>query len=285
MQLRSADHWCHPATPLIYATFSASPEEGGSPDSRYGRANRELVRHAAIHRGMHILDVGAGLGGTARACLEDLGPRGQVSCVEPSPAMRKLGRELLHNRQVQWRSELPEAHPVFDRITCGSALWQLHPLIGALGELSARLRPGGALAFTIPSAVLGEEDPHGGDDDPWFASLVEELVRAGQSGVPDRHSPFRDALPGPAGLEELLCEVGLKPDRWRFRYRLSRSEYASWLKLPPVNHGLLGGVSPEAAVSEVDRALASVESRDGRTGADEPWRWEGWLGWTAWKPK
>lgn len=283
MPLDPGDPWCHPVTPPAYEAFSARRDPDGVRGGRYGRANLELVRHAALEPGMQVLDVGAGLGGTARAVLEELGPRGRVVCVEPSLPMRRRGRQGLVDPRVRWCAGLPEGETGFDRVTCGAALWQLRPLAGVVRGLAARLRPGGALVFTIPSLVLGEGDGEGGGGDPWFGEFLGELGERGGAVRSGTATPKMPDLPDPDGLESVLRAAGLEPDGWEFRYRLTRSEYAAWLELPPVNHGLLSEVPPEERASLVERALAAVESRDRAAGVDEPWRWERWRGWTAWK--
>lgn len=273
MRLPSSDPWNDPATPVAYEAFAVDGR-------RYARANAELVRQAALATGMRVLDVGAGLGGTAAACLDTLGPGGHIWCVEPSDAMRARGRARLGDRRVRWAAGMPPDAMKFDRVVCGAAIWQLEPLESNLRRLAARLVNGGALVFTIPSAYLGEPDAEGSEGDPRFTALIGRLASAGDRGAERSANALqREASSWPCRstreLEAALRDAGLDPSGWRFRHRLTLGEFAAWLKLPPVNHGLLAAIPPAERGALVDDAVAEI--------AGETWRWEGWRGWTAWK--
>jgi hypothetical protein len=85
--------------------------------------------------------------------------------------MRAEGMRRITDRRVQWSARLPETGEGFDRILCGSALWQLEPIPETLRTLAGLLVPRGVLSFNIPALYLREPDDPGGGSDPYLLSL------------------------------------------------------------------------------------------------------------------
>lgn len=255
------DPWNQPATVRYYEAFCRR-------HCRYRLANARLAARAALAAGQRVLDLGAGLGGTAGAALPYLGPGGRVLCVEPARAMRARGAARLADARVHWRGEWPAPPERFDRILCGAALWQFPDLARAFRRLAALLPPGGALCFDLPAAYLGEPDPPGGGLDPWLAALPA-LLAGEVRPAPRPWTPLPDA----AGLERLLRAAGLRPAAWRFRLRFTQRAYRDWLKIPPVG-AWLGG-DPRQRAGRLDAAFREVDP--------DSWRWEVWRGWSAWR--
>ena len=239
--------------------------------SRYSAANQALVERAALRPGLRILDLGAGIGGTAEAALPRIGEAGRIVCVEPSPAMRALGRRRLHDRRVEWRSAWPNARASFDRVLCGAGIWQMLPLGHIFARIAGLLAPGGALVFDVPGLYLGQPDAPGGGGDPLLLELPAILARNAPPPAPAEHCP----LPDVAGIEHLLVEAGFRPDRWGFALRFSQAAYRDWLKIPLMTNRLLPGLGADERAARIDAAFALVDPRS--------WRWEAWLGWTAWR--
>ena len=254
--------WDDPQTAAYYEAFCRT-------HSRYSRANAALIAHARIEPGQRVLDLAAGTGRTAEAVLERVGERGRIIAVEPSDAMRAEGIRRVANPRVEWRDSLPAAD-TFDRIVCGAAIWQFHPLADTLGVLSALLRPGGALCFNNPSLYLLEPDDPGGGADPLLLSLPALLWRRLQPAAP----AFVPALDRPS-LTAWLRASGLRSHPWRFRIRLSQDAYAAWLKIPILTDGMMPGVPTAERARRIDAALEAVDRSS--------WKWERWSGWTAWK--
>jgi SAM-dependent methyltransferase len=210
-----------------------------------------------------VLDVGAGLGGTAR-CALDAGA-GEIVSVEPAAAMRQRG---LRDPRVEWRAELPEGRE-FDRVLCGASIWLLGPLGTAIPRLAGLVAPGGALAFTIPALYLGEPDEQGGGADPL---LFELPARLADGRVPD--APAGELIPDP---EPLLRDAGLEPRAWSFVVRLTQAALRDWLKLPPLTDALLGDLDADERATAVDEAYSKVDP--------DSWRPERWRGWTGYSRK
>jgi SAM-dependent methyltransferase len=242
---------------------------------RYRIANDALVAHAALAAGHRVLDVAAGTGRTAEAVLPHIGELGTVLCVEPARAMRDVGTRRLRDARVAWTSELPdETTALFDRVVCGAGMWQLLPFDATLRRLARLLAPGGALIFNIPAQYLLEPDPPGGGRDPLLLELPTLVERS--VTTPNVAPADADALPRSRDeVERLLTAAGLRAERWSFELRFTQSAYRDWLKIPPVSEGMFAGLPVAERERRVDDAYRRADRRS--------WRWERWIGWTAWR--
>ena len=255
--------WDDPRTADFYEAFCRSHD-------RYRAANEALVANAALEADHRVLDLAAGIGGTAAAVLPRLGKGGRVVCVEPAAAMRERGESRIHDPRVEWTAGPPEG--MFDRVLVGAAIWQMTPLDRTLGALAALLRVGGALVFDIPAAYLGVPDGPGGGDDPHLTTLPGLLVEG-------RSLPAAEPLdlPDVDGVEAMLVDAGLEPKRWEFRRRMTQAEYRDWLKIPPISDRMLDGVDPDDRAARIDAAFERMDASS--------WRWERWVGFTAWRSR
>lgn len=248
--------WNHPVTAERYRIFTERHD-------RYRFAAEALVNAAGIAPGHKVLDVAAGIGCTSLACLEKLGTRDMVTAVEMADAMRRAGEARTRGLPIDWQAVLP-AGQVFDRVTCGAALWAMGPAETVIEELAAFVAPGGLLAVSLPAAYLGEADAPGGGTDPWLTAIAEALSRL-NLGKPPPEAP-------PPLTEDRLGKIfqdqGLSMSRTSVVHHLTQEAYCDWMTLPPVNDILLGKLDPEerpAVVAEVARDLDPAS-----------WRWESW---------
>jgi SAM-dependent methyltransferase len=256
--------WDDPRTAHRYEAFCRR-------HGRYREANEALAAHAALAPGQRVLDLAAGTGRTAEAAMPWLGATGQVVCVEPAAAMRLAGQARLRDPRLAWTARCPDEPASFERVLCGAAVWQLQPLAATFRDLAALLRPGGALAFNVPSLYLGEPDEPGGGRDPLLLELPARLAESRVSTA-----PAGEPLPNAAGMEALLAAAGLRPERWTFRVRLTQEAYRDWLRIPVLTDWLLAGLDPDERECRLEEAFAYTDAAS--------WRWERWTGWTAWKP-
>jgi SAM-dependent methyltransferase len=257
--------WDHPDTARYYEAFNRR-------HSRYRTANRVLIHYSSLAPGQHVLDFGAGTGGTAACALEWIGAEGRIDCVEPAAAMRAIGEGKFDDR-VCWFAHLPRSSETYDRILCGAAIWQLPVLAAGLRELIERLAPGGALCFNIPAAYLGLADAPGAGRDPWLIELPAALARIAPAGCP---CPLKTTpLPAPGELTRLLESCGLLVTTWSAAGRFTQSAFRDWLKIPVVGESLLGSLDAGRRATLIDEAYLQVDGKS--------WRRERWLGWTAWK--
>jgi SAM-dependent methyltransferase len=260
--------WDHPWTARLYERFN----EG---HGRYREANTALTQHAALKPGQRVLDFAAGSGRTAEAALPYLGSQGRILCVEPASAMRAMGRNRLADPRIRWTSALP-AGPPFDRILCGAALWQLDSWAKRFGEFVDLLSPGGAFCFNIPALYLGQADEPGGGEDPWLMALQAALAAPyHEEASMTNESESPPEIPRIDKIESELKAAGLRPEPWSFRIRLTQAAYRDWLKIPVLTNRLLPGLEPQERIRQIDEAYDQVPK--------DSWRWERWLGWTAWK--
>jgi SAM-dependent methyltransferase len=239
---------------------------------RYRRANEVLLDHARLAPGQRVLDVGAGTGRTAESALPRLGGEGTILCVEPARAMRERGMKRIRDARLSWSDACPSVAGSFDRIVCGAAFWQLLPLPTTIRRLTRLLAPAGALVFNVPGLYLGIPDEPGGGRDPLLLELPGLLV--GPASTP--LMPSGEPLPDPAALEAMLTDAGLYPEPWSFQHRLMQEAHRDWLKIPVLTDHWLAGASPRSRADRIDAAFLQVDASS--------WRWERWLGWTAWAP-
>jgi hypothetical protein len=183
--------------------------------------------------------------------------------------MRELGEARLRDGRVAWTDELPR-HGAYDRVLCGAGIWQLGPLGPTIVRLASLVAPGGALCFSVPALYLGEPDDPGGGRDPLLLELPA-LVANGRTPQADPAEP----LPAPDGVEALLAGAGLRPVRYALRRRVTQGELRDWLKIPVLTDALLPGADPDERGRTIDAAYRRADPAS--------WRWERWLGWTAWK--
>lgn len=257
--------WDHPDTARYYSAFERRHR-------RYRSANRALVQQASLRPGQRVLDFAAGSGGTTAEILPLIGKDGRVDCVEPAAAMRATG-EPRFDARVRWLAGLPDRQETYDRILCGAAIWQMPDLGQCLEDFAARLAPGGALSFNIPAGYLGLADRPGGGRDPWLVELPSTLAaRLPAAGTAPEGSWTPITAPQ---VTTLLRELGLVSHSWSHTGKLSQAAYRDWLKLPVVSNSLLGRLNADERAAALEAAFEAVDQTS--------WRWERWMGWTAWK--
>jgi hypothetical protein len=142
--------------------------------------------------------------------------------------------------------------------------------------LADLLAPAGALCFNIPALYLLEPDEPGGGSDPSLLCLPALLWTI---GADDRD--FATSEPSTRlelsrrSIGRWLRNAGLSGRSWSFRLRFTQDDYAAWLKIPLMTTRLLAQCAPEERSRRIDAALRQVDRSS--------WKWERWLGWTAWK--
>jgi SAM-dependent methyltransferase len=254
------DLWNHPVTAERYRLFTGRHE-------RYRTAARALVEAAGIAPGDSVLDVAAGIGCTAIACIEKLGPEDRVTAVERAGSMRAAGTSRTGGLPVDWLEALP-AGRMFDRVICGAAIWALGPVEEVIACLATHVAQGGVLAVSLPAAYLGEADDPGGGIDPWLTGLPDALARldlgsAAPAAPGGTSEQLNDAL-----MRRSFASCGLTVTRKSFRQMLTQATYCDWMSLPPVNDRLLGQLPPADRPAVVARVAASLDAAS--------WRWEAW---------
>ncbi|WP_306142447.1 methyltransferase domain-containing protein [Roseibium sp. MMSF_3412] len=248
--------WNHPVTAERYRLFTERHD-------RYRVVAAALAEAAAVAPGHKVLDIAAGVGCTALACLQRLGENDTVAAAEAADAMRQEGERRTRGRTVNWYAAPPQGQ-TYDRVICGAALWALGPAGEVIGQMSHHVAPKGALAVSLPAAYLGEADAPGGGPDPHLTSLPEALKALNLGKPPGTAQP----LLSETGLRQAFADHGFVMSRSSIRLRLTQDAYCHWLALPPVNDTLLGQVPPEDRPELVYRCAEDLDMSS--------WRWESW---------
>jgi ubiquinone/menaquinone biosynthesis C-methylase UbiE len=141
---------------------------------------RELARLAGLREGMHVLDVGSGLGGPARTLAAEFGCRitGLDLTEEFCRAATMLTARLALQERVVFRHgsalDLPFAKATFDAVWTQGVLMNIADKARFFAEVSRVLRPGGQLAFqaSLAGPVPGVYYPTLWADDARLSFLV-----------------------------------------------------------------------------------------------------------------
>jgi demethylmenaquinone methyltransferase/2-methoxy-6-polyprenyl-1,4-benzoquinol methylase len=119
---------------------------------------RKALERAGLRPGMHVADVGCGTGVVASLARRVVGPRGTVTGIDPSRAMRHEAAKRRGIAVVEGTAErMPLEDASIDFISMGYALRHVSDLGAAFREFARVLRPGGRvliLEITAPASRL-----------------------------------------------------------------------------------------------------------------------------------
>lgn len=202
-----------------------------------------LFELAAIGAGMHVLDLGAGVGETAIEAAGLVGPAGRVLAVDVSGPMVRALRENVAQagvinveaRQADMRDL--EMVAAFDAAIARHSIMLVDDIDGSLAAIRRALRPGGRLAVSVWSA--GERNPLiwgpyevvrvlGGESVPRPADRLSDsqrlraaLERAGFRDLSIRHVAISTES---ASLDEQLADMADAPAIVRAWERLTEEQ-------------------------------------------------------------
>ncbi len=132
-------------------------------------ASRATVDRMAGHlgdiEGKHVLDLGAGFGGAARALVRDYGAK--VTCLNLSTVENERNRELTREAGLGDRiaivdgsfDDMPFSETLFDIAWSQDAILHAPDRRAVLDEVARVLRPGGDFIFTDPMQSDMLEEP------------------------------------------------------------------------------------------------------------------------------
>jgi ubiquinone/menaquinone biosynthesis C-methylase UbiE len=117
------------------------------------RSTVELIDNCRIREGMHVLDVGCGVGATASYLVQDRGCT--VVGVDITPGMVERSSERAHREGFEDRAEfkvgdahdLPLESDTFDAVICESVMTFVEDKQTAINELVRVTKPGGRVGF------------------------------------------------------------------------------------------------------------------------------------------
>jgi SAM-dependent methyltransferase len=168
----------------------------------------QLLLNATQPRpGERLLDVATGPGTVAQAAAAALGPLGQVTACDISPAMLAIARTVPQQPDaapIEYiespAAPLASATSSQDVVTCQQGLQFVPDRAAAIAEMSRVLRPGGRVALAVWAAI---------EECPSMAAL-EHAIRDQLGDEPaDRYRSGPWGLPDGASLALLLSSGGL----------------------------------------------------------------------------
>jgi ubiquinone/menaquinone biosynthesis C-methylase UbiE len=118
-----------------------------------------LLRAAGVRRGMHVLDLGCGLGDVSILAAGLVGPNGLILGVDHDPAVLETARHRA------WRADLDQVYFLdsaidalalkeegpFDAVVGRNILSHVADPVATVRQAAGLLRPGGVMAFHEPS--------------------------------------------------------------------------------------------------------------------------------------
>jgi len=116
-----------------------------------------LAKLCKMEKGMHVLDVGCGIGVSTFPLLDMIGPKGEIAGVDIS--LHSISQALKRAEYLQVpnasfsvgnaeKLDFPES--IFDCVVSSFAINQVNDKPQALSEMIRVLKPGGYLGFTTP---------------------------------------------------------------------------------------------------------------------------------------
>ena len=175
-----------------------------------------LMDWAAPARGMRIVDVGCGAGGTTLALATAVAPEGHVTGLDVSAVILEAARARLAGTPnvtltladaLTWRLEGPPADLLFSRF---GVMFFGDP-VAAFANLRRSLTPGGRFAFASWATLA--ENPW--MDIPYQAALATLPPPAPPPPVADPSEPGQFAFGNPARVLRLLHDAGYPTARVR----------------------------------------------------------------------
>lgn len=117
--------------------------------ARIAEPTRILLRAAGIEAGMRVLDLGTGIGDSARILAELVGPSGSVVGLDNDPRMVETARsrcaDVAHVRFVEGDATGAAAAGEYDAVVSRLLVLHLPDPAAALRQCLAALRPGGLM--------------------------------------------------------------------------------------------------------------------------------------------
>ena len=151
-------------------------------------ATREHAAYAEIRPGMHVLEIGCGIGGASRYLAKELGCR--VSAIDLTPECVDVARELTRRcrlgDKIEFRqadaTELPFGNAQFDHVWSHNVTMNIKEKAKLAAEVARVLKPGGRYSCWELAGCAGKEPyfplPWASDPSSSFLATPEEMIAA-----------------------------------------------------------------------------------------------------------
>lgn len=227
-------------------------------DQLVGDFTRALLRDAGIAPGMHVLDVGSGVGDVGMLAAECVGPTGSVTGVERSAAYVAAARRRAAARnlaQVEFiEGDLYEVVPErsFDLVVGRFVLEWLPDPILAVRQLATHVRSGGVLVFQDYDHPL-HEGQYSHPVAPYYERVLDACIDAlAKHGLNRRMGAL---------LRQTFIAAELPPPRLRVDVALGGGpDYAAYTWLAAGACSLRRALASSSIADELDD-LDSLASR------------------------
>ena len=155
-------------------------EQGGKAVQDY---KARSYRHLSVKAGMHILDVGCGIGADLLPLARRVGNHGLVTGLDTdAERLREAGKVLGRRSNIVLvegnAEEMPFVSGSFDRVRADRTFLHIPDLRKALTEVGRVLRSGGIFAAVEPDwgcLALYPASPSGGDDAHTWSLIVQAI--------------------------------------------------------------------------------------------------------------
>ena len=145
----------------------------------------DVLQRAGIGTGMHVLDIGCGVGNVSLLAAELVGPRGSVLGIDRSTEATKLaawraaeaGHHQVRFEATEIDAFLPQQK--FDAVIGRLVLVYLPDPAAILRRLAGLLRPGGILAFQEMMIAMTRSVPDGALWNRSIGWVIDTFARAG----------------------------------------------------------------------------------------------------------
>lgn len=174
----------------------------------FSHFGRNLVRHASLPAGAHVLDVACGRGAVLFPAAEAVGATGSIIGIDFAEGMveqtsyEAANRGLAHVEVRQMDAEhldFPDAS--FDAILCGFAIFFFPQLDRASIEFRRTLKPGGQIAVS----TWGNEFDKQWE---WFDQLIDTYLPPAPEEEKDSKPSDKPHFDTPEGMQKILAQAG-----------------------------------------------------------------------------
>jgi len=235
----------------------------------YRDASRDLVGLVDLPSARVVVDLACGTGVTTEAILGRIAPTAEVIAVDASESMLAVAQRNVEDPRVTWlcrrAADLNVAPKPADAIVCNSAMWQLD-IEPTLTAAARTLRPGGRIAFNIPSAFLNllVSRRVTKKEAPSLHDLVREIATHEHNHIQtSRPTTRRTPLTLDTVFKALVTAGFQVREMRRFTYETPLEGLIAWLRIPVFADNLLYGMPHEEQLEVIAKAAARVDLSQG----------------------